>query len=201
MLPDFYACSSCDQRFSFTFREAYYYMGATRLGKQVADADLLWINVRPAWCKDCDCLCLVEDIAPLKIFETAYGLARTGRPVEYPGIAEHMDTPEALREVGEQLRWRMARRLPARALCCGGSRYQWMNVAQPVFKHAECDFGFIEERIHIGGHNGCGPGIVARANIPLYDTEGELLGQLTWRKRDEGMWDIEPLQYPQAADD
>lgn len=176
-------------------------MGATRLGKQVADADLLWINVRPAWCKDCDCLCLVEDIAPLKIFETAYGLARTGRPVEYPGIAEHMDTPEALREVGEQLRWRMARRLPARALCCGGSRYQWMNVAQPVFKHAECDFGFIEERIHIGGHNGCGPGIVARANIPLYDTEGELLGQLTWRKRDEGMWDIEPLQYPQAADD
>lgn len=55
--------------------------------------------------------------------------------------------------------------------------------------------------MHIGSYNGSGPGISAPANIPLYDAEGELLGQLTWRKREGGMWDIEPLQYPQVADD
>lgn len=127
MLPDFYVCTSCDKRFNFKFREAYYYVDAAPAHKQIADADLLWVNVRPAWCKDCECVCVVEDIAPLRRFDDAYGAARTGRPVEYPAYTAYMKAPDALRELGDQLRWRMGRRHAARTLCCGGSRYQRME--------------------------------------------------------------------------
>ncbi|MFB9245825.1 hypothetical protein IV454_01580 [Massilia antarctica] len=202
MLPDCYVCSSCHERFDFKFREAYYYTGAAPADKQIADADLLWVNVRPAWCMDCECVCVAEDIAPLRAFEGAYGAARAGQPVEYPAYTAYMKAPDALRELGDQLRWRMGRRHAARALCCGGLRYQWMDVAQPLLKHAECDFGFIEPRIHIGSGCGRGPGVSSPANIRLYDPEGELIGQLTWRKEDGRIWEIEPMRYPPpVADD
>ncbi|NHZ78932.1 hypothetical protein F2P44_06510 [Massilia sp. CCM 8695] len=202
MLPDLYVCSSCHEQFDFKFREAYYYVGAAPAHEQIADADLLWINLRPAWCKDCECVCGVEDIAPLRAFEGAYGAARAGQPVEYPSYAKFMEPADAIRELGDQLRWRMGRRRPARALCCGGSRYQWMDVAQPLLRHAQCEYGFIEPRIYIGSGCGPGPGIYAPANIRLYDPEGELIGQLTWRKQDGSVWDIEPMRYPPpAADD
>ncbi|HEX8615452.1 MAG TPA: hypothetical protein VF800_29575 [Telluria sp.] len=202
MLPNNYTCSSCHEKFEFEFRQARYYLGAAPLGKQVAFGDLLQVNVRPVWCKDCECVCVVEDIASLRVFEDAYGAARNGRPLEYPVYSDYMEAAEVVKSVGDHLRWRMGRRHPARALCCGGSRYQLMDVAQPILKHAQCEFGFIESGYHIGPYCGPGPGVYSPANIRVYDGEGVLIGQLTWYKREEDMWDTEPLKYPPpVADD
>ncbi|NHZ32323.1 hypothetical protein [Massilia rubra] len=197
MFPSHYACSSCHEKFEFAFREAWYYVGTEPVGNQVAYDDLLSVNIRPAWCKDCDCLCLVEDIASVRVFEDAYGAARGGRKVDYPGDTEYMDAAGALKEIEDQLRWRMGRRQAPRALCCGGARYQLMNVAQPLLKHAQCDFGVVEPKsCFVGAYCGPGPGERSPANLRVYDAEGDLIGQLTWNKREQRMWAVEPLQYP-----
>ena len=84
MLPSYYTCTSCRERFTFSQHDARYHFGSTPTGGPVADAALFTVPVRPGWCKACSTVCLVEDIAPLWDFERAYGVARTGRPVVYP---------------------------------------------------------------------------------------------------------------------
>jgi hypothetical protein len=202
MLPLSYSCSGCKESFQFNVREACYYVGIMRLDKRVADADLLMPPVRPAWCKDCDSVCIVEDIAPLRAFENAYGAVKSGKSVEYPTETECMEPAVAETEIKAFLHWRMGRRHPARALCCGGSNFQFMDVAHPLLKHADCDFGVIESsQSHVGPYNWSGPGINSPANIRLYDTEGTLIGLLTWRNRDDGTWAVEAMSYAPLTDD
>ena len=196
MYPTYYACSRCQEKFQFQFRDAMYYVGPAPAVGQVGFDDLLSVNLRPGWCRDCECLCVVEDILPVRAFEDAYGAARSGRQVDYPALTFYRDASEPVKEVGNYLRWRMARIHPARALCCGRSLYQLMDVAQPILKHDGCEYGFIEPWYQVSGYNGPGPGVGRPANIRLFDAEGILIGQLTWRNDDERMWDIEPLQYP-----
>lgn len=94
------------------------------------------------------------------------------------------------------LRWRMQRRRSARILCCGGVNFQFLDVAQPLFRHVECDFGVIEPSAsHIGPYNSPGPGEYSPADILVCDGEGELLGLLTWRQRDQRTWSVAPMQY------
>jgi hypothetical protein len=88
-------------------------------------------------------------------------------PVAYPLNTELMDSAEVEKEVGKYLRWRMERRHAARALCCGRSNFQFMDVAQPLFKHADCEFGVMEPVHHIGSYNGPGPGVYSAADIPV----------------------------------
>ena len=71
MSPSYYECTSCRERFYFAFREAYYDLKSGTAEGSALDESLLPIPVRPAWCKDCSCLCIVEDIAPLRAFEAA----------------------------------------------------------------------------------------------------------------------------------
>lgn len=200
MLPTYYECSSCRERFDFKFREAYYHLGPTLMGNRVDDKDLLDVPVRPAWCKDCDSVSIVEDIAPLRTFEAAYGAVRSGRPAEYPFSSECWEPADATRVFGAYLRWRMERRHAARTLCCGGLNYQFMDVETPLIKHAECDFGFINGMCSISSYNGPGLGVRAPANIRVYTAEGELMGLLTWRHQDEGQWDLEKLSYQPPVD-
>lgn len=201
MLPSCYVCSGCRETFGFKFRSAYYHVGAGVVGTQVSEDDLLSVPVRPGWCKDCASLCVVEDIAPLRTFELAYGAARAGRPVEYPLGTDFLDATESEREVGAYLRWRMGRRHAARALCCGGSNFQFMDVPQPLIKHAECDFGFIEPQFMIAPHCGSPPGIHSPANIRLYTTEGILIGLLTWLDWSKRKWGVAALSYVPRIED
>lgn len=198
MPPNLYMCDACGERFEFAFRDAAYYVGPIvgPLSAQVADADLLTVPVRPAWCKDCGVVSVVEDIAPLRAFEDAYGAVRAGRQVEYPIPSAWLEPEEMQDEFASYLRWRMSRRHVARALCCGRSNYQFLDVAQPLLKHQECDFGFITPRTWLGGHNGPGPGVRAPANIRTYDAEGHLVGVMTWLDRASSTWTIEPAAYP-----
>ena len=126
MIPNYYECSCCRERFEFAFREVYYHLGSDPAEGTVLDDNLLSIPVRPGWCKDCHCLSLVEDIAPLRNFESAYGAVKQGRPVEYPVPTEYCDPDVAIELVGAYLRWRLGRKRRARALCCGGSSYVFM---------------------------------------------------------------------------
>lgn len=201
MIPSFYECNSCGERFRFGVREAYYYMGPGSVEGSASDDSLLSIPVRPAWCKDCSCVCIVEDIAPLRTFEAAYGAVKQGRPIEYPVETECYEPEAATELAGAYLRWRMERKRAARALCCGGSDYVLMDDAQPLIKHAECDFGFIEPVSWIGPYNGAGPGIHSPANLRLYTSEGELAGVLTWHRREQGRWDVAPASYPPRVGD
>ncbi|MBC3908002.1 hypothetical protein [Undibacterium umbellatum] len=202
MFPNEFRCSSCQTTFRAPFREAYYYLGSVAMGQQVEDSQLLEIPLRPAWCKDCACLCAAEDILPLRDFENAYGAARAGKEIDYPLHSAFMDSEQVVSEVGHYLRWRMARRHAPRVLCCGGTNFQYLDVAQPLIKHAECDFGFIEgETLHIGPYCGPGPGVLSAANIRLYDSEGGLLGQLTWRRKETNGWDTEKLSYLTPTED
>ena len=120
MSPSYYECTSCRERFYFAFREAYYDLKSGTAEGSALDESLLPIPVRPAWCKDCSCLCIVEDIAPLRAFEAAYAVVRQGRPIEYPLVTEYLE-PEAAEAslAGAYLRWRLWRKRAARALCCG----------------------------------------------------------------------------------
>ncbi len=176
-------------------------MGATSVEKTVADEDLFPIPVRPAWCKDCSGLCLAEDIEPLRVFEEAYGAVRRGLSIEYPTDTVFRDPAATEKNVAAYLGWRMGRRHPARALCCGGANYQFMDVAQPLLKHAECDFGFIEPGYFIGGYIPRPPGIHEPANVRIYTPEGELFCLLTWYKRDEDIWEVAFTSYPPVLED
>ncbi|MFZ6640818.1 hypothetical protein ACO0LL_13815 [Undibacterium sp. TC4M20W] len=200
-LPTEYRCTSCQTTFRAPFSEAYYYLGSAAMGQQVEDSELLKIPLRPAWCKDCAALCAAEDILPLRDFENAYGAARAGKEIEYPVWSEYMDAQFAASEVGHYLRWRMTRRHAPRVLCCGGMNFQYLDVEQPLIKHAECEFGFIQGWYRIGGFNGPGPGVYSAANIRLYDSEGGLIGQLTWRRKEINGWDTEKLSYSTPIED
>jgi hypothetical protein len=200
-LPTYYKCSSCHEEFRFKFRSAYYYAGTATFDKKVADADLLPIPVRPAWCKDCEAVCLVEDIAPLRAFEDAYGAVRCGRTIEYPVDSRNCDPQVVQKDVARLLRWRMERVHRARALCCGRSNYQFMDVAQPLLKHDGCEFGFIEQGFMCGSYNGPGPGVRSPANINIYDNEGILIGRLTWWNQVENSWETESAEYEPMVED
>lgn len=198
MLPNYYLCTACRERFDFALREAVYYVGGRsgRLDGEVHGSQLLEVPVRPAWCLDCATVTLVEDIAPVRAFENAYGLVRAGKDVEYPTFSEGMSRQESQDTMGTHLRWRIDRRHVPRVLCCGGGRYQHLDVQTPLLKHQECDFGFIEPRLIIGGYNGPGPGVLGPAGIGVYSGEGDLVGRLTWRDREANTWAVEPDQYP-----
>lgn len=197
MLPNFYICTSCNEKLFLPFREAYYYLGSSTMGQLIRNEDLFAIPVRPAWCKTCSNLCIAEDIASLRDFENAYGAVRSGKAVEYPLETEYMDQELAIHEIQSYLRWRMSRQQKPRALCCGSHDFLYTDVGQPLFKHAGCDFGSMEPRcIFPGAHSWHGPGISSPADIRIYDAEGELKGKLTWRKREENAWDTEILTYP-----
>lgn len=199
---DVYVCSACGATFEFGFHSALHHIGPMPTERQVAAADLLDVPVRPAWCKACDAVCWVEDIAPLRILEDAYGMVRNARRVEYPFDTDGWDPVDAQRAIADYLRWRMDRRHAARALCCGGTDYQFMDVAQPLIKHAECEFGFVEARIYLGSSLRCTPGVHCRADIRLYSCEGDLAGLLTWYHQEQDVWDVEPAGYaPAAVDD
>ncbi len=202
MFQNRYICTGCRETLESNVGDTCYYAGTEGLDKEVADTNLLALPVRPAWCKDCQSICVAEDIAPVRAFEDAYGAVRGGRLVEYPIHTENWKPEEALRAVEWYLRWRMTRRHPARALCCGGTNYQFMDVALPLFKHAGCESGVIEPAgVFIGPYCGSGPGVHSAANIRVYDSEGELIGRLTWRKRDEDKWEVEPAKYDPIHED
>lgn len=76
-----------------------------------------------------------------------------------------------------------------------------LDVAHPLLKHTECDFGVVEPRILLSGYNGPGPGVYSAANIRVYSGEGALIGLLTWRTRGSDVWDVTPAAYPPAGGD
>lgn len=204
MLPSLYACTSCGEQFELSRGSALYYFNfdSAPLGSQLSYDDLFTVPVRPGWCKDCASVCLVEDIAPIRAFEDAYGAVRVGRSVEYPASTECLSAEQAQAEMAAYLRWRLERRHPARALCCGRTNYQLLDVAQPLFKHAGCDFGVVEPRYVIPGAGvGPGPGVYSAANIRVYNSEGVLIALLTWRARGSTTWAVVPAEYPQVDED
>jgi hypothetical protein len=198
VLPAHYVCTSCSTKFLFEFRAADYYLGTGEIEDRVAGNDLLEVPLRPAWCKDCERVCPVEDIAPLRTFEAAYAAVRRGISVDYPFSSEHGDPAHLQSTVETYLRWRMERKHPARALCCGGSNFQFMDIATPLLKHAECDFGVIEPATLFTGSYNWSPGISGPVNTRLYTAEGELIGLRTWLHSDRVTWGMEKLSYTAA---
>ncbi|WP_431257832.1 hypothetical protein ACQ86G_25040 [Roseateles chitinivorans] len=199
MLPSHYTCTSCGENFEFATREARYHFnrGGDPLGSQISGAKVFHAPLRPGWCKDCATICTVEDIATIRAFEDAYGAVKAGRAVEYPAETENLTREMAMDEVGAFLRWRLERRHAPRALCCGGSNYQLLDVPQPLLKHAGCDFGVIEPRYFMSGpYNGPGPGAYGPANFPLLSEEGDLIGLLTWFDQETGLWKVTAAEYP-----
>ncbi len=200
MIPTEYYCNSCLTKFQTLFTRAYYYLGSAAMGQEVPDSQLLEIPMRPAWCKTCAGICGAEDILSLRDFENAYGAARAGKEIDYPVYSESMHAESIVGEVARYLNWRMTRRHVPRILCCGGTNFQYLDVAQPLIKHAGCEFGFIQGWYRIGSSIP-GPGYYSPAEFRVYDTEGVLIGQLTWRRRENEGWATEKLSYPAPVDD
>ena len=223
MLPHTVECSVCHECFVLPFRVAYYYTGSESVGDHVGFSDLLGILMQPAWCSDCDILSLVEDILPLREFENALGAVRAGHEVEYPVYyspprrirlrgpqhnresyreGDRLEAERASYEAAAYLRWRMDRRHAPRALCCGGNRFQRLDDPSCKIRHADCEFGFIRQWIHIGPSASMH---VGPANQRLYSAEGELIGLLTDSITipgvDEDIWKVEPLQYSISIED
>lgn len=200
MIPTEYHCNSCLTKFQTLFTRAYYYLGSATMGQEVPDSQLLEIPMRPAWCKTCAGICGAEDILSLRDFENAYGAARAGKEIDYPVNSEFLHAESIVGEVARYLKWRMTRRHVPRILCCGGTNFQYLDVAQPLIKHAGCEFGFIQGWYRIGSSTP-GPGYYSPAEFRVYDTEGVLIGQLTWRRRENEGWATEKLNYPAPVDD
>jgi len=194
--PSYYVCTGCNTQFSFEFQDPVYYFGETPLGAQLLDAETFPIPVRPGWCKTCAKLCVVEDIQPLHTFEASYGAVRAGKVVEYPEQTLNFELPQSAARIRTYLRWRMSRLHQPRALCCGGTDYQLLDVKLPLLKHAECDFGVVDAAfVYPGSYNGPGRGVYSPANIPVFDGEGELIGLLTTRARASTLWNVAPAAY------
>lgn len=194
----YYQCTGCGEKFDFPFAHGSYYLGSELVPSRIHADDLLPVLTRPVWCKDCDILSFVEDIASLQIFEGAYAACKVGKKIDYPMETEGWDREDAIARVRAYLSWRMGRVRGPRALCCGGSNYQPMDVPEPLFKHHGCDFGVVEAQrsFYIGSYCGPGPGVRSPANIPCWNSEGELLGILTWRDVASDVWQVEAASYP-----
>lgn len=202
-LPSHYACTGCGETFNFSQRDARYCFDsdAALSNGQLVGSALHDVPARPGWCKDCATVCLVEDIAAVQAFEAALGAVRAGRAVEYPLVTEYLSAQEARERAENYLRWRMGRRHPPRALCCGRTNFQFLDVAEPLLKHQECDFGVVEPRYLFSPYNGPGPGVYSAADIRVYSGEGALIGLLTWRARGSEVWDVGPAEYPSFDED
>ena len=201
IIPRRYRCTGCTELFEFAHRDAVYHLSPEQLGTQVSDSALYPVPVRPGWCQDCARVCLVEDIQPLRAFEAAYAAVRSGMAVSYPKETEALDPAKARDDMAAYLRWRMNRVRPARALCCGGTHFQCLDVPQPLFKHAACDLGVVEaEHFPIVSFNGPGPGVTSDAMLPIYSAEAELLGMLTRRVQGSDLWQVQASSYPAAPD-
>jgi hypothetical protein len=194
-----YACSSCRTEFSFAVRNPHYYVGPLPIKGKLQNADVLAVPVRPAWCASCSALAPAEAIASLRDMENAFGALRMGKALEYPMDTANLPAAEATRQMSQYLLWRMHRRRPARALCCGGKDFQFLDVALPLFKHADCDFGVLAPvSYHIGAHI---PRVSDSADIRLYDIEGTLIARLTRYHGSDDSWEHEQQAYPPACDD
>ena len=118
--------------------------------------------------------------------------------VSYPKETESLDPARARDDMAAYLRWRMNRVRPARALCCGGTRFQCLDVPQPLFKHAACDLGVVEaEHFPIASFNGPGLGVTSDALLPIYSAEAELLGMLTGAYPAQTCGRCKPAAIPQ----
>ena len=95
-LPNYYECTGCGETFNFARRSAYYCfdLEAVSPGTKLSGSKIFAIPVRPAWCKDCSWVCLVENLLPVRSFEDAYGMTKAGKEIEYPFASEHLSTPE-----------------------------------------------------------------------------------------------------------
>ena len=203
MIPHRYVCSGCQEEFTIEPRRAVYDLDfePRHVDYRVRDENLLEIPVRPAWCKTCARITVVEDIAPLRVFEDAYAAVRAGRHVEYPQMTEGTELAAARDLLAVYLKWRLGRRHAARALCCGGERYQFLDVEQPLFKHAQCDLGFVGPRYQRTPYCLPWPGIPRATNTPVHDGEGNLVGKLTWREQGSDIWQVESAHYPPPDED
>ncbi|MDK2126999.1 hypothetical protein [Parachitinimonas caeni] len=200
-LPSFYSCSYCHENFHFPFNTlSYHHKGGGPLPSTVRSEDFLEIPKRPAWCKVCNSLTLVEDILPLQDFENAYGAIRAGKSIEYPLHCRGKDAAEQIATCKALLEWRMNRIRPARALCCGGTQFLWMDTLQPLRRHADCEYGFIDPVWYIGSFCGYAHGIHSPADYRVYDPEGELVGNLTWFNQEAGSWALQELRYAPTLD-
>lgn len=194
-MPSFYQCSECHTRFDFPFAAADYYVGTQPPGRVVGPADLLPVLTEPVWCHTCDGLSLAEHIEPLRTFELAWGSARCGRTVDYPVNTQACDRDASLARLEPYLRWRMARRRPARTLCCGHAHFQRLNDRSSVMRHAGCEHGIVEPMLTVRSANWKQTPHQPRGSR-LYDSEGRLLGQLTvWVEAEHG-WLLQPALSP-----
>jgi hypothetical protein len=205
LIPNSYVCTGCGAEFPLAVPDYAVYLfdsDGSPLAGTLDGSTLHQIPVRPAWCKTCRHVTVVEDIAPLRAFEDAYAAVRAGRNVEYPQATEWQEPAAARDTIGAYLKWRLGRRHAARALCCGGVRFQFLDVEQPLFKHLDCDFGVIEPKpLFVGAFVGPGPGVYSAANFSVHDGEGKLIGRLTWRERGSSIWQVEPAHYPPPEED
>lgn len=196
LVPSRYVCTECREEFHFEFKQAYYYVGKSPLDRYVAEQDLLEIPLRPAWCRRCEKLCVVEDILALRVFENAYGSVRAGQSVEYPLHTEYMEPDAATSALEHYLRWRMGRSAAPTSLCCGGTDYQLMDVAQPLLQHAGCEYSTVVPQYWFGPWCGSRTGVFHPANVRVYGPEGDLIGMLTWWHGERASWEVQAAAYP-----
>lgn len=193
-MPSFYQCSECHARFDFPFTAADYYLGSTPPRRVVQPAQLLPVLTEPVWCPTCDGLSLAEHIEPLRAFELAWGAARCGRSVDYPVNTQASDREASLAQIEPYLRWRMARRRPARTLCCNQPHYHRLNDRGASVRHSGCEHGTVEPMLTIGTAGWKTPAPQQPRGSRLYDSEGHLLGQLTlWVEAEQG-WLLQPAE-------
>ena len=81
------------------------------------------------------------------------------------------------------------------------ANYQFMDVATPLIKHAECQFGSTNGMYIVSGGTYRTPGIYSPIDVRIYTSEGDLAGLLTWRTPDKSHWKVEPLAYPPMVDE
>lgn len=200
-MHSYYECSQCREQFQFKIGLVYHCLQVSADRLSVQDADVFEVPTRPIWCLQCEAVSKVEDLGQLREYEYALGMARRGKTVKYPLYTTGYEPEREMQELELMLAWRMGRRNPARALCCGGQQYQLLDVRQPLIKHAECEYGFIGNVIQIGGFNGPRPGTRSPANYLLHDAEGERIGLMTWYHESGDCWDVVPQPYPLRMDD
>jgi hypothetical protein len=180
-------CIQCSTRIPIAGGDGRYVTAYDPQTRRVHADNVLMIPLKIVWCGACNAPTNAEDLRPQSVWEEMFAMRRAGKDADFPRDTGSMSLRhlpiDGIRTIFNALKHRND---PGRCLHCGG--FQYIDIDDTRLRHVGCG-GRFEASFWIGGIN------LMRSTLPVYSTEGMLIGKLSDDVWDDGYGTIEPFGY------